>query len=85
MIRTQISLNAEIHTRVRARAGELGISLAEYMRRLVDQDLSQPPRKIDRSMVFDLGASQRTDIASEKSRMIGEAIGAAKRRRSDMP
>ena len=85
MIRTQISLSAEVHTRVRARAGELGISLAEYMRRLVDQDLSQPLRKIDRSMVFDLGASQATDIASEKSRMIGEAIGAAKRRRSDMP
>ena len=85
MVRTQISLSAEVHTRVRARAGELGISLAEYMRRLVDQDLSQPQRKIDRSLVFDLGASRGTNIASEKSRMIGEAIGAAKRQRSHMP
>ena len=79
MIRTQISLNAEVHTRVRARAGELGISLAEYIRRLVDRDLSQPSRSIDRSLVFDLGSSGRTDIASKKSHMIAEAIAARKR------
>lgn len=85
MVRTQISLSAEVHTRVRERAAELGISLAEYIRRLVDRDLSQPPRKTDRSVVFDLGASQRTDIASEKTRMVAEAIGADKRRRSDLP
>ena len=68
---------------VRVRAADLGISLAEYIRRLVDRDLSQPPRNTDRSLVFDLGASEGTDIASEKSRMIGEAIAASKRRGSD--
>ena len=53
------------------------------MRRLVNQDLSQPSRNTDHSLVFDLGSSEGTDIASEKSRMIAEAIGARKRRGSD--
>ena len=83
MVRTQISLSSEVHTMVRVRAANLGISLAEYIRRLVDRDLSQSPRNTDRSLVFDLGSSGRTDIASEKSRMIAEAIAAHKRRGSD--
>ena len=68
---------------VRVRAADLGISLAEYIRRLVDRDLSQPPRNTDRSKVFDLGSSGRTDTASEKSRMIAAAIAARKRRGAD--
>lgn len=68
---------------VRVRAADLGISIAEYIRRLVDRDLSQPSKNADRSLVFDLGSSGRTDIASEKSRMIAEAIAARKRRGSD--
>lgn len=82
MVRTQISLNSELHTRVRVRATELGISLAEYVRRLVERDLADSPRSADRSVVFDLGTSQGADIASGKARMIGEATGAGKRRRS---
>ena len=85
MVRTQIYLSADVHTRVRARAAVLGISPAEYLRRLVEQDLSQRPRNTDRSLIFDLGSSEWTEIASEKSRMIAEAIGVDKRRRSDTP
>ena len=80
MVRTQISLDSERHAQVRARAATLGVSLAEYMRRLVDRDLAERPRGADRSIVFDLGASRGTDIASEKARMIGEATGAEMRR-----
>ena len=69
----------------RARAAALGVSLAEYVRRLVDRDLAERPRGADRSVVFDLGTSQGTDIASEKAHMIGEATGAGKRRRADTP
>ena len=58
---------------MRARAAELGVSLAEYIRRLVDRDLAESPRNIDRSIVFDLGTSGKSDIASEKDRLIGEA------------
>ena len=80
MVRTQIVLNSESHNRVRARAAGLGVSLAEYIRRLVDRDLADSPRQVDRATVFDLGRSKGTDIASEKDRMIGEATGAAKHR-----
>lgn len=83
MVRTQISLSAEVHNRVRVRAADLGISLAEYIRRLVDRDLSQPPRITDRSLVFDLGSSTGMDIASEKPRMVAEAIAVRKRRGPD--
>ena len=55
------------------------------MRRLVDRDLAERPREADRSIVFDLGASRGTDIASEKARMIGEATGAEMRRHGDAP
>ena len=79
MVRTQISLDAELHSRVRNRAARLGVSLAEYIRRLVDRDLADAPRKVDRSVIFDLGASASSDIASNKDRMIGEAFGAARK------
>ena len=83
MVRTQISLDSEIHAQTRKRAATLGISLAEYIRRLVEQDLTKSARTVDRSIIFDLGGSKDTDIASEKDRMIGEAIVAGKRQRSD--
>ncbi len=85
MVRTQISLDSETHARASARAASLGISLAEYMRRLADRDLADSPRKdIDIACVFDLGASEgSTDIASQKDRMIAEATAAAKHRYSD--
>ena len=85
MVRTQISLDSERHAQARARAAALGISLAEYMRRLVDQDLAERPRGADRSVVFDLGSSRGTDIASDKARMIGEATAAGKRRHAATP
>ena len=83
MVRTEISLTSELHTQVRARASECGVSLAEYIRRLVARDLVELPRSADRSLVFDLGSSQGNDISSEKDRIIAEAIGAGKRRQSN--
>lgn len=82
MVRTQISIDAEMHTRVRARAAALGISLAEYFRRLVDRDMAEMPRNVDRSIVFNLGASRGANIAMEKDRMIEEAIRAGKLKHS---
>ena len=78
MVRTQISLDAKLHSRVRGRAAKLGVSVAEYIRRLVDRDLAEAPRKVDRSLIFNLGASGGAGIAVNKGRMIGEALGAAK-------
>ena len=86
MMRTQISLNSELHTKVRARATVLGISIAEYIRRLVNQDLANTPsRGCDRSIIFDLGTSKGADVASEKDQMIGAATSAGKRRHANAP
>ena len=61
--------------RAQAKAAELGISFAEYMRRLVAQDLGRPKRRPDVSIIFDLGASKEpTDIARDKDKMLGEAV-----------
>lgn len=83
MVRTQISLTSELHARVRARASECGVSLAEYIRRLVARDLIEPPRSVDRSLVFDLGSSGGTNVGSDKDRMIADSISAGKRHHSN--
>ena len=80
MVRTQISLAPKRHALARARAAALGISLAEYVRRLIDRDVAERRGEADCSVVFDLGTSGGTDVASQKARMIGEATGARKRR-----
>ena len=61
--------------RAHARAAELGISFAEYIRRLVAGDLGERKPKADISIMFDLGASDEpTDVARNKDKMIGEAV-----------
>jgi hypothetical protein len=73
--RTQITLDPETHRRAQAKAADLGISFAEYMRRLVAKDLGAPKPKPDISIVFDLGASKEpTDIARDKDKLIGESV-----------
>jgi hypothetical protein len=82
--RTQITMDPELQRRAHAKAAELGISFAEYVRRLVADDLGQQKlAKPDISLVFDLGASQEpTDIASDKHRMIDEAAWKDYRRKT---
>jgi hypothetical protein len=73
--RTQITLDREIQRRAQAKAAALGISFAEYVRRLVADDLGGGRAKPDISIMFDLGASgEPTDIARDKDKMIGEAV-----------
>ena len=61
---------------LRPRPPSSGIStFAEYVRRLLAQDLDQPKPKADISVVFDLGASDEpTDIARDKDKMVGDAV-----------
>jgi hypothetical protein len=76
-VRTQITLDPETQRRAHAKAAELGISFAEYVRRLVADDLGQPKPKGDISMIFDLiDEGPPTDIARDKDKMIGEAVWA---------
>ena len=79
-VRTQITIDRDLLRRAQAKADSLGISLSEYVRRLVAADLGYRERKIfskrpDISAVFDLGTSgEPTNIARDKDEMIGEAV-----------
>jgi hypothetical protein len=81
--RTQISMDPQLQRRAHAKAAALGISFAEYVRRLVTHDLGEPRRKVDVSILFDLGGSaEPTDIARDKDRMLGEAAWGQYRRKT---
>src|SRR5437868_6885725 len=73
--RMQITMEPDMQRRAQAKAAELGISFAEYIRRLVAEDIGERKPKVDVSSIFDLGASDEpTDIARDKDKMIGEAL-----------
>jgi hypothetical protein len=74
MSRTQITLEPEMQRRARQRASDLGVSLAEYLRRLVARDLAGPQLSGDVACVLDLGSSDHSDIARNKNAMIAEAF-----------
>lgn len=81
MVRTQITLESELQKRARRRASDIGISLAEYVRRVVARDLNGVGTKTDISAVFDLGSSSGSDIAREKRSMIADSLVAERKHR----
>src|SRR5215468_1922120 len=84
--RTQITMDPELRRRAHAKAAELGLSFAEYVRRLVAHDLGEPRHNAPISLLFDLGASRDpTDIARDKDQMLGEAAWAQHVRKSGRP
>jgi hypothetical protein len=75
--RQQISMPPQLKWRAQARAAQQGISLSEYLRRLIAQDLGppKPKRKTDISIIFDPGGDgPPTNIARDKDGMLGEAV-----------
>jgi hypothetical protein len=82
MSRTQITLDPEIQRRARRRAADLGVSFAEYVRRLVARDLGSAHVQAAPSLVFDLGASGGSDVATQKDAMIAQAFASTPGRRS---
>lgn len=80
MARTQITLEPETQRQAQKRARELGMSFAEYIRRLVARDLDRPRAKVDVSRIFNLGSGGRTNIAKDKDKLIGEAVAAEHQR-----
>jgi hypothetical protein len=78
MARVQVALSPEEHRRARARAAELGISFAEYVRRLVARDLGETRATGDVSGLFDLGDSGGSDIALQKHGYLADASEAAR-------
>ena len=75
MERTQISLEREDHRRARQRASQLGISLAEYIRRLIRRDLGEPRASAGIEAIFNLGSSaDPTDVGRLKDEYVAEAV-----------
>jgi hypothetical protein len=73
--RTQITLDTDTQRRAHAKAAELGVSFAEYVRRLIAQDQREPRSKCDISLMFDLvDEGPATDIARDKDKLVGEAV-----------
>jgi len=81
-VRTQIALQAEDHRRAKDRAAGLGVSLAEYVRRLVARDLGELRPQADPGLIFDLGSSAGSDVASHKDEYLGAALEADRNRAS---
>ena len=77
--RTQIYLPTEEHRRARRRAAELGVSLAEYVRRLVREDLAGPSRSGDVTALFAFSDSGGADVANHKDDYVGEAVASRRR------
>ena len=50
------------------------MSLAEYLRNLVEADLRGANRRVDVTAVFDLGESAGSDVALRKDDYLGEAV-----------
>lgn len=76
----QVTLDHDQHRRAAEKAASLGLSLAEYLRRLVAADLSEtePETDFDISDLFGIGESGGSNVAQHKHRYLGEAIAAAK-------
>ena len=75
-VRTQVLLDARDHRRAKERAADLGVSLSEYIRRVVAADLAAPTARADVRDVFNLGDSGGSDIATDKDQLLGEAVAA---------
>ncbi|WP_423923730.1 hypothetical protein [Candidatus Poriferisodalis sp.] len=69
-----IVLSDNQHALAKRKAAELGISLSEYIRRLVARDLEDDAPAWDPSVIFGLFDGGGSDIAVGKQAMISEAI-----------
>ena len=80
-MRTQIALESEQHALAKRKAADLGISMAEYIRRLIDRDLKRAGPSGDISDIFGIGESDGSDIAVDRKKATAEAIAARAARR----
>jgi hypothetical protein len=78
--RIQIKLDPETQRRARQRASETGVSLAEYVRRLVERDLIRSQPAANSAAIFDLGDSGGSDIANRKDAMLGGAFASPRQK-----
>ncbi|MDN5857694.1 MAG: hypothetical protein L0H84_03650 [Pseudonocardia sp.] len=73
----QVTLDREHHRRAAEKAAQLGLSLAEYIRRVVAADLDPSGTADgDISEIFGIGDSGGSDVAIHKDRYLAEALAA---------
>ncbi len=72
----QVMLDPSDRRRARRRAAESGITLAEYVRRLVRQDLEGWTPEADVVAAIEIDDSGGSDIATYGDRSLGEAVAA---------
>ncbi|MDE0708805.1 MAG: hypothetical protein OXH89_00060 [bacterium] len=73
-MRTMIVLPDHHHAEAKRKAARQGVSLSEYIRRLVARDLGQGASVSDPSAIFGLFDFGGSRIADGKQAMISEAI-----------
>lgn len=79
-MRTQIALDSVQHARAKQKAANLGITMAEYIRRLVAQDLDDVAPQTSPAAIIGIGRSGGSDIAHEGKQAVGTAIASHRAR-----
>ncbi len=74
--RMQVTLEEPEHRKAKQKAAALGVSLAEYIRRLVAADVEDAQPPVDVSIVFNLGKSDGSEVARHKDAYLAAAVDA---------
>jgi metal-responsive CopG/Arc/MetJ family transcriptional regulator len=72
--RTQVYLDPEVHRRLKERAKEEGVSLAELIRRIAKDYLRKETAPKDYLTIVGLGQSGKTDIAEKHDNSLAESF-----------
>jgi hypothetical protein len=76
-----VTLDPEQHRRAKQKAEAEGVSLAEYIRRLVVRDLGEERTPADVTSVFGLFDSGGSDVGTHKDAYVAQAVDARSSRR----
>lgn len=76
----RVTLSEADHAQVAEKAAAMGISVAEYIRRLVRRDLEDRAVRSAPSVseLFGIGDSGANDVAAQERRYVGDAIADGK-------
>lgn len=72
-MRTIITLPDHVHAEAKQRAADLGISFAEFVRRLLDSELNAPAPQAGIEEICGMVAGPPFDMARDGKRVIAEA------------
>ncbi|WP_428117451.1 hypothetical protein [Candidatus Poriferisodalis sp.] len=81
-MRTVITLPDQVHARAKQRAAELGISFAEFTRRLLEKELDAPEPQGDLESICGMVQGTPFDMVRDGHSIIGTAVAAELAERS---